>query len=125
MSDYITLSKLLRALAAGRLQGGNIDLYRQPEVRNPDGGVSTVYSMGVNFGGKEYLLPRVTPDGRFLSDEEAINEFRRTGKHLGVYAEPQSAARAAQALHDQYEAGNYTTKLNQWLNAFGTNKLRP
>ena len=46
---------------------GNVDLYGQPEVPNPDGTTSTVDSIGVNIDNLEYLLPTVTPDGRLCA----------------------------------------------------------
>lgn len=94
----------------GIYEQGNVDLYAQPSVPNPDGGRSTVYSFSVNFDGKEYLLPRVTPDGRLLSEDDAVNEFRRTGKHLGVFDSPLSATLYAKRLHDDYERGKYRVR---------------
>jgi hypothetical protein len=64
----------------------------------------------VNFDGKEYLLPTVTPDGRLLSEEDAIREFQRTGRHLGVFDTPDNATSYARQLHEEYEAGKY----NKW-----------
>lgn len=91
----------------GGLAPGNVDLYRQPSVPNPDGGRSTVYSFSVNWDGKEYLLPRVTPDGRLLSEGQAIQEFRKTGRHLGVFDRPEAATAAARKIHEDYERGKY------------------
>lgn len=89
------------------MEPGNVDLYAQPEVRNPDGSTSTVDSFSVNFDGKEYLLPTVTPDGRHLSQDGAIQEFRRTGRHLGVFGSPDSATAYARQLHNDYARGKY------------------
>lgn len=91
----------------GLLERGTVDLFRQPSVPNPDGGRSTVYSFSVNFDGKEVLLPRVTPDGRLLSEADAIREYRKTGRHLGVFDVPHNATSYAKQLHDNYEAGEY------------------
>ena len=102
-----------------------VDLYAQPEVRNPDGSTSTVDSIGVNLDGKEYLLPTVTPDGRHFVNEVvrrgerdvgaavarmAVDEFRRTGRHLGVYSTPTGSTLAAQRIHRDYERGRYRTR---------------
>lgn len=98
------------ARQTGLLEKGNIDLTKQPSINNPEvGGRSTVYSFSVNLDGKEYLLPRVTPDGRFLSENEAINEFKRSGRHLGAFDSSESATSYAQQLHKDYESGKIET----------------
>lgn len=108
-----------------RGERGTVDLYAQPEVRNPDGSTSTVDSIGINLDGKEYLLPTVTPDGRHFANEAmelgerdvgaavarmAVDEFRRTGRHLGVYSTTEGSDIAARKLHDDYERGKYRTR---------------
>jgi hypothetical protein len=79
---------------------GNIDLNNRPVVKNADGSVSTVRSMSVNFDGKEVLIPTVSEDGRVMSDEEAIQQYRKTGRHLGMFNTPQEATEYAKSLHD-------------------------
>jgi hypothetical protein len=96
----------------GLLVPGNIDLYRRPKVRNPDGTTSTVRSMSVNIDGREVLIPTVSDDGRVVSDEEAIQIYQRTGKHLGMFDSPESATVYASRLHDEYEAGKYDRPLD-------------
>jgi len=91
----------------GRVQPGTIDLYAQPEVRNPDDTTSTVRSFSVNLDGREVLLPTVTPDGRSLTEDEAIAEYQRTGRHLGIFDSPTSANVYAEQLHRDYAAGKY------------------
>jgi hypothetical protein len=79
---------------------GNIDLAKRPVVRNPDGSISTVRSMGINVDGMEYLIPTVSDDGRIMTDDEAIEVFRRTRRHLGAFNNPQSSDAYARMLHD-------------------------
>lgn len=100
---------LTRERPAGELQRGNIDLGKRPTVKNPDGSISTVRSMGVNIDGREVLIPTVSDDGRVLSDEDAIALYQRTGRHLGMFDTPENATAYAEQLHDaqsrQYGAG--------------------
>lgn len=84
---------------------GNIDLYDRPKVPN-QGGSSTVYSASFDIDGREVLLP-LADDGRILSDDEAIDRYRRTGQHLGIFRTPQEATRFAERLHNDYAAGKY------------------
>src|SRR5215472_8136898 len=91
----------------GLIQPWNIDLRNQPAVRNPDGTVSSVLSMSFEEDGKEILVPRVSDDGRILSNQQAIEQYHRTGKHLGIFRDAVSADRYADQLHNDYAAGRY------------------
>jgi hypothetical protein len=85
---------------SGLLVPGNIDLYHRPVVKNPDGTISTVRSMSFDVDGREVLVPTVSEDGRIMSDQEAIDTFWRTGRHLGVFASPEAATTYAKRLHE-------------------------
>jgi hypothetical protein len=85
----------------GMVTPGNIDLMARPVVKNPDGSISTVRSMSVNFGGPEVLIPTVSDDGRILSDDDAIQLYRKSGKHLGMFQTPEHATSYAKTLHEQ------------------------
>lgn len=86
------------------LEKGNIDLFSRPQVRNDDGSISTVRSMSFrDKDGKEVLLPTISDDGRILSDEEAINQYYETGKHLGKFETVEQANAYAERLHRQQE----------------------
>lgn len=91
------------ALSLDPVIPGNIDLNRRPVVRNPDGSISTVRSMSINVDGREYLIPTVSEDGRVLDDEDAIDLFMNTGRHLGAFDTPEQATRYAERLHQQQE----------------------
>lgn len=80
---------------------GNIDLSNRPRVKNPDGSISTVRSVGVNLDGKEVVLPTVSPSGDNWTTAQAIDNYKRTGQHLGIYNTPEEATTAAKALHEQ------------------------
>lgn len=111
------------AMRRGGFERGNINLYNQPEVRNPDGSISTVDSASYNLGGRETLLPSVTPDGRHLqSDEDILAEYRRTGRHLGQFATPDAASSYARELHDAYANGAFRPKSDPFApNTVGPN----
>jgi hypothetical protein len=83
---------------------GNIDLFNRPRFRQPDGSISTVRSMSVNINGKEILLPTIgIKNGRpaQLTDEEAIQQYNATGKHLGKFTTPEEATKMAEIIHNQ------------------------
>lgn len=84
---------------------GNIDLQTRPRVTNPDGTVSTVRSMSTNIDGREVLMPTVSEDGRIMSDDEAVAQYRQTGRHLGQFGTVDEANAYAEQLHRDQEAG--------------------
>ena len=108
MNALARMLKLPAATQAGAGRGfvnpamvqGNINLGARPVVRNPDGSISTVRSMSVNIGGGEVLIPTVSEDGRLLTPDQAIHQYLRTGRHLGIFNNPQSASEYAEALHN-------------------------
>ena len=79
-------------------QKANVDLNNRPKVKNKDGSYSTVYSMGIEADGRFINIPRVV-GGSVLSEGDAIKEFRRSGKHLGIYKTQAERDKAAVDLH--------------------------
>jgi hypothetical protein len=89
----------------GLVEPGNIDLTTRPDVANADGTHSSVRSMSFSDGGPEILIPTVPDDGsHIMSDDEAIAQYRKTGKHLGKFTNPQFADEYASRLHRQQAA---------------------
>lgn len=83
---------------------GNIDLRSRPIVKNPDGSYSTVRSMSFqDEKGREVLVPTISPDGRNLTNQQAIERYYRTGEHLGIFANPLDADTYARTLHEQQQ----------------------
>jgi hypothetical protein len=88
---------------SGLLEAGNINLLKRPQVKNPDGSISTVRSISIEQDGKTFLIPTVSDDGRVVTDQEAVDIFHSTGKHLGVFDNEDNATKYAQELHKQQE----------------------
>lgn len=106
LSVQATMARMnAAALAAptGQLAAGNIDLHNRPIVRNEDGSISTVRSMSFGTDEGEVLVPTVRNDGKMMSDDEAMDEYFRTGKHLGIFDTPENATRYAEQLHNAQE----------------------
>jgi hypothetical protein len=102
---------------------GNIDLRNRPVVKNKDGSVSTVKSASFGLpGGKEILLPQIADAagnkgipaltklgvkrvGKDLSappykgKQAVLDQFKKTGEHLGVFKDATTATAYAKALH--------------------------
>ncbi len=96
----------------GQFGKGNIDLTNRPQVKNPDGTISTVRSISFEEDGKEILIPTVSEDGEILSNQEAINLYHQTGKYLGKFNSIDEANQYAQQLHEQ-QSGK--TQVDRWV----------
>lgn len=83
----------------GLLVVGNIDLDSRPVVKNADGSISTVRSITVGFDDGTVVLPTVSDDGRILSEKDAIQLYRATGRHLGIFDTLSNAEAYSQSLH--------------------------
>ncbi len=78
---------------------GNINISEQPIIRNPDGTVSNLRSISIGDERGEILIPTVADNPpRIMSNREAIEEFRRTGRHLGIFRSPEAATAFAKSL---------------------------
>ena len=89
----------VNANAPGILEKGNIDLSKRPVVQRANGAISTIESMGIEEDGKEVVIPMISDDGKILTRDEAIKQYKDTGKHLGKFATEQQASAYAEELH--------------------------
>lgn len=87
----------------GMVTQGNINLFNRPSVKNEDGTISTVRTISIGTDAGEVLIPTVSDDGKLLSDDDAIALYEKTGKHLGIFDNPDDATAYAEKLHDQQD----------------------
>lgn len=85
----------------GAIEPGNIDTASRVRLQNADGTVSTLQSISVNIDGREVLIPTISPNGERLTEDEAIELYRSTGQHLGIFRTPQEATRYARSLSER------------------------
>lgn len=108
-------------VTTGPRRPANIDLTNRPRVRNPDGSISTVRSKSFGFPEGEVLLPTVSDTGTNWTDEEAIENYRKTHKHLGIYSTIQEANAAAERIHlEQAAQLDADTPASRMSDPFGT-----
>jgi hypothetical protein len=94
--------KMQRGDAPGMVMPGNIDIHARPRVKNADGSVSTVRSMSFeDDDGRNVLIPTVIEGRGIVPNDQAIEYYRTTGQHLGMFDTPESANAYAQSLHNQ------------------------
>lgn len=84
----------------GMIEPGNLDIHGRTPLHNADGTTSTTSSISVGTDKGETLIPTVV-DGKRLSNEDAVSNYDRTGKHLGIFKTPDDADAYAARLHNE------------------------
>ena len=67
---------------------GNIDLNARPFLRNEDGSISTESSFGFRDDRNEEVLIPTIIEGKRWSEDDAVGNYYKTGKHLGKWPAP-------------------------------------
>lgn len=97
-------AKPLQKATPGMLVAGNLDPLNRPILHNADGSISTTRSFSIQTDKGETLIPKIV-DGRELSNQAAIEHYKQTGQHLGIFDTPDNADTYATTLHNaQYDA---------------------
>jgi hypothetical protein len=65
----------------------------------PDGEIATVRSMGIDADGKHALIPTISPEGALWSDDEAVENYKKTNQHMGIYPDDETSDRAGEKIH--------------------------
>lgn len=79
---------------------GNIDLGNRPILHNPGGSISSERSFSIGTDQGEVLIPRIY-DGKDHTEKEAIEHYKQTGQHMGIFDTPEHADAYAQAIHNR------------------------
>jgi len=96
--------------APGLVERGTLDPYNRTRVPRPGGGYETMLTRGIELdGGRIAIIPSVV-GGRELTREQAIEHFRQTYEHFGIFDSREAADAYDKALHDQIEPGSYERK---------------
>ena len=108
--DYVSASATLSFAAKGKANfqpttqlgqygQGNIDLYNRPKVKMQDGSIATVRSVSFEVDGQHILVPTVSDKGTIMTNEQAYQEYIKTGKYLGKFKTAEEATKYADLLH--------------------------
>ena len=102
-----------------------LDVKKQPIIKNNDGTVSTVRSIGVGTNSGVVVLPTVDRKlNKIVNPQTAINNYIKSGEHLGIYPNEKIANLAAQAI-SRNEANRIVPAMQRDVaNAIGTTNYK-
>jgi hypothetical protein len=87
----------------GRVSPGNLKIDGRIELPRPDNSISTMSTITIGLdGGKAALIPTVI-NGIQLSPEEAIQVFKDTGEHFGIFDSEASANKYDEQMHNEHQ----------------------
>lgn len=84
----------------GMVAPGNIDLKNRPVFFGSDGTYGTERSFSIGTDKGEVLIPQIV-GGKLVSQQEAIEHYKRTGENLGTFATSAAADAYATQLHQR------------------------
>lgn len=80
---------------------GNLNPWDRPVYKHPnDEGYGTTFSIGVSTDKGEVVIPTII-NGHPFSNQDAIQHYKNTGEHFGVFRTPAEADAYAQWLHSE------------------------
>lgn len=97
------------SIASGTAQPGQTcvadivehEFYPAVLTRTSMASISTLLSASFGTDDGEVLVPKVSPDGRILSNREALDRYKKTGEHLGIFKDPDAADKYAELIHNK------------------------
>ena len=92
------------------LTEGNINLEDRPKVFNEKGQYETVKTITTEVDGKTVLLPTII-DGKEVKPKEAIEHFKKTGEHMGIFKTRAEADKYDKQLHERM---GWKGESNKW-----------
>lgn len=102
LKELVNKFREKKQTANGLIESGNIDVTKRPKVKNPDGTISTVRTITIGTDKGFVNIPTVVND-RVISESEAVEHFKKTKQHLGIYGSLEQALEAAKSLHEQQQ----------------------
>jgi hypothetical protein len=88
------------SVPTGLKHPGNINLTGRPILHNSDGTISSEKSFSIGTDKGETLLPLIV-NGKELTQQQAINHYRQTGEHMGIFDTPENADAYATQVHNR------------------------
>lgn len=85
------------------IEPGNIDVTNRVPLTLPSGQVATVRTIGIRDGQYEVVIPTIGPNGEDWSNDEAVQQYRKTGQHLGKFRTGRDANIFAEQLHESQD----------------------